>query len=227
MPQTKTCDDDTTAVLFSGGVDSTVLLGWLLERGQCVQPIYVRAGLFWEHAEEPAARQVLRELRVRYGSRLAPLKVLELPVHDVYGEHWSTTGRDVPDDATEDEAVYLPGRNPLLLLKACLWCSSAGMRRLAIGTLSGNPFRDATAAFFDAFEQMFAEATGVRVAILRPFAKRSKHELLAIGHLLPLDQTFSCLAPVAGDPCGECNKCAERSRVLQMVDVEECGTIGP
>jgi 7-cyano-7-deazaguanine synthase len=222
-----TIDDNTTAVLFSGGVDSTVLLGWLLERGHCAHPIYVRAGLFWEHAEEPAARQVLRELRVRYGSRLARLKILELPVRDVYGEHWSTTGRDVPDDATEDEAVYLPARNPLLLLKACLWCASAGIRQLAIGTLSGNPFRDATTAFFDAFEQMFVEATGTQVAILRPFASRSKRELLAIGHLLPLDQTFSCLAPVEGAHCGACNKCAERSRVLQIVDVGERRTVGP
>jgi 7-cyano-7-deazaguanine synthase len=221
-------DDETTAVLFSGGVDSTVLLGWLLEGGHRVQPIYVRAGLYWETAEEPAARQVLHEMRSRYGRRLARLKVLELPVRDVYGEHWSTTGRGVPDDATSDEAVYLPGRNPLLLLKACLWCAAADIRRLAIGTLSRNPFRDATPAFFDTFEQMFVEATGTRIEILRPFAKLSKRELLALGHLLPLEATFSCLAPEDGLQCGKCNKCAERSQVLELVGAGwDGGTVGP
>lgn len=211
--------DNTTAVLFSGGVDSTVLAGWLLERVVRVQPIYVRAGLYWESAEEPAARQVLHEMRIRYGSRLARLKVLDLPVGDLYGEHWSTTGRNVPDETTEDEAVYLPGRNPLLLMKACLWCAGAGIRRLAIGTLSRNPFPDATTTFFRAFEQMFAEATGEEVEIIRPFAELDKNELLDLGHLLPLDQTFSCLAPIEGTHCGACNKCAERSRVLELQTV--------
>jgi 7-cyano-7-deazaguanine synthase len=191
-----------------------VLLGWLLERGYQVQPIYVRAGLYWEAAEHAAAEVVLGELRSRYGRRLAHLKLLSIPVDDLYAGHWSTTGQDVPGEETDDSAVFLPGRNPLLLLKACLWCINAGIRQLALGTLARNPFRDATGEFFDSFEKMLLEATGVKVDILRPFAKLAKQDLLALGHLLPLDYTFSCLAPIDGAHCGVCNKCAERQRAL-------------
>ena len=33
---------------------------------------------------------------------------------------------------------------------------------------------------------------------------------MALGRGLPLELTFSCIAPVAGQHCGRCNKCAER-----------------
>ena len=82
---------------------------------------------------------------------LAPLVVLDLPLADLYGQHWSTGGRQTPDGTTPDEAVYLPGRNPLLLVKSRLWCQLNGVGRLALGTLKNNPFADATAEFFASF----------------------------------------------------------------------------
>lgn len=205
---------NSVAVLFSGGVDSTVLVGWMLHQGYRVQPLYVRGGLIWERAELPAAERVVKALHARHRNMLAEVRVLSMPVDDLYGRHWSTTGRAVPDRESSDEAVHLPGRNPLLLLKASLWCADHGIHRLAIGTLSRNPFRDATEAFFRAFEQMLWEATGTRIRILRPFASLTKEELLSLGAGLPLEQTFSCLSPVRGAHCGECNKCAERQRAL-------------
>ena len=46
---------------------------------------------------------------------LGALEVLEMPVQDLYGDHWSLTGVDPPGRESPDEAVYLPGRNLLLL----------------------------------------------------------------------------------------------------------------
>jgi len=44
-----------------------------------------------------------------------PLVVMNSPITDVYGSHWSVSGREVPDERSADDAVYLPGRNLLLL----------------------------------------------------------------------------------------------------------------
>src|SRR5947209_1491894 len=107
------------AVLISGGLDSAVLLGEALRDRPAVHPLYVRTGLYWEAAELQHLRRFLEALS---GPALRPLHVLELPVADLYGEHWSLTGRDVPGADTPDEAVFLPGRNVLLLAKAILWC---------------------------------------------------------------------------------------------------------
>jgi 7-cyano-7-deazaguanine synthase len=208
----------TTGLMLSGGVDSAVLLDQLLCRGWRVAPIYVRTGCIWESCELNAIRSFLAAMA---HPRLTSLEVLEMPLEDLYGDHWSITGADPPDDASPDEAVFLPGRNPLLLIKPALWCWMHGIEHLALATLAGNPFDDATPEFFARFEQMFREATGRHVHIARPFERLPKHRVLELGRHLPLELTFSCLAPTGGLHCGRCNKCAERRRAfrqLQFVD---------
>ena len=120
-----------------------------------------------------------------------------------------------------DEAVYLPGRNPLLLIKARLWCQMHGISRLAVGTLAANPFSDATDAFFELFESAMDQATDSSVQLLRPFATWTKYDVMRYGAKLPLHLTFSCLAPIGGGHCGSCNKCAERQRAFQFIDTPD------
>jgi 7-cyano-7-deazaguanine synthase len=200
-----------TGLLLSGGVDSAVLLGQLLERGWRVAPFYVRTGCVWERCE---LRAVERFLTAVASPRLMELVLLEMPLEDLYGDHWSISGAHVPDDASPDEAVFLPGRNPLLLIKPMLWCWMHNIEHLALGTLASNPFEDATAEFFARFEEMVREATGQRVQIARPFERLSKDRVMEMGRQLPLELTFSCLAPVEGLHCGRCNKCAERRKAF-------------
>ena len=145
---------------------------------------------------------------------LQPLVVLEQPVADVYGPHWSVTGRAVPDADTPDEAVFLPGRNVLLLAKALLWCHLRGVPAVALGALDSNPFPDATPAFFRAFQDVVNRAVGGRVEVRLPFAGLHKTAVMHLGRDLPLAHTFSCIAPVDGGHCGRCNKCAERRRAF-------------
>src|SRR5438105_4622518 len=131
---------DTLAVLISGGLDSAILLGDALRR-QAVVPIYMRCGLRWEPVEAEYLQRYLDALRC---PALKPLVTLEQPIADVYGSHWSITGNDVPDARTRDEAVFLPGRNVLLLAKSLLWCHLHAVPALALGSLQSNPFPDAT-----------------------------------------------------------------------------------
>src|SRR6266508_309430 len=111
------------AVLTSGGLDSAVLMAEFLDEGRVVQPIYVRFGLAWEATEVDHLRRFLATLP---GSELRPLVAVELPVADTYGSHWSCTADDRPDADTPDEAVYLPGRNLILLAKSSIWCALHG-----------------------------------------------------------------------------------------------------
>src|SRR4051794_31802891 len=107
------------AVLVSGGLDSAVLLGEALQSRTFVHPLYIRCGLFWEAVELDHLRRFLAAVD---GPALRPLHVLEMPVGDLYPAHWSLTGEGAPGADTPDEAVFLPGRNVLLLSKAMLWC---------------------------------------------------------------------------------------------------------
>jgi 7-cyano-7-deazaguanine synthase len=209
---------DPLAVLISGGLDSAILLGEALRRGRTVQPLYVRQGLYWEEAELQHLRRFLGALQT---SHLRPLHVLELPVADVYADHWSLTGRGVPAADTPDEAVYLPGRNVLLLAKALLWCRLHGVDAVALAPLGSNPFPDATPAFFDDFAALVNRATVGQVRVLRPYAQLHKSDVMRRGRGLPLKWTFSCMRPVGGRHCGGCNKCAERRRAFADVDLPD------
>jgi len=197
----------TIGLLLSGGIDSAVLLDQLLAGGRRVVPFYVRTGCVWDARELAAVRNFLSAVGQE---SLADLVVLDMPLDDMYADHWSITGTNVPDDSSPDDAVFIPGRNPLLLIKPVLWCQMHGIAELAIATLENNPFDDATPQFFDLFEQMMGKATGQGVQVVRPFEQLPKHRVIELGRHLPLELTFSCLSPRGEMHCGRCNKCAER-----------------
>jgi 7-cyano-7-deazaguanine synthase len=201
----------TLAVLISGGLDSAILLGEALQSHAAVHPLYVRTGLAWEAAELRHLGQFLAAVQ---GPALRPLQVLDLPVADLYGAHWSITGQDVPGADSPDEAVFLPGRNVLLLAKAMLWCHLHGLPAVALALLGSNPFPDATPAFFSAYQSAVNQAVGGAVQVHRPYAGLSKTEVMRRGWGLPLERTFSCIRPLAGRHCGRCNKCNERRRAF-------------
>ena len=199
-------------LLQSGGLDSSILLAELLCQGHRVQPFYVRSHLIWEDAELRAVERFSHAMAERFPGRMDPRVVLDLPVDDLYHGHWSVTGRETPGEGSPDEAVYLPGRNLLLLVKAAVWSRSHGIDEIALGLLRSNPFGDATNAFFEQFQAVCNVALGGRLRFVRPFGHLSKAQVMALGRGLPLEATFSCIAPVDGLHCGRCNKCAERIR---------------
>ncbi len=201
-------------LLLSGGLDSGILLGHLLQQGHRVRPFYVRSGLVWERAEMAALGRLLRACACE---RLDELVVLELPLDDLYADHWSITGRGVPEAESPDSAVYLPGRNALLIVKAAVWCRLHAVEQLALAVLASNPFADATDDFFAGFESVLNRAVDGRLRIVRPFARLDKRQVMQLGVAAPLELTFSCISPMDEAHCGRCNKCAERQAAFDLI----------
>jgi 7-cyano-7-deazaguanine synthase len=210
---------DKLVVLASGGLDSAVLVADQAAPDTVVQPVYIRFGLAWERVEEAHLRRYLGSLRDQ--GEVRPLVVLELPISDVYGAHWSVGGAGAPDETTPDEAVYLPGRNLLLLAKTSVWCALQGVGRIALGTLRANPFADASGQFLSGFAALASTALGRRLEVVTPFSALSKAEVLSLGRDLPLELTFSCIAPAGTEHCGTCNKCAERRKAFAGAGIED------
>jgi 7-cyano-7-deazaguanine synthase len=162
----------------SGGLDSCILLKHLLDVGNGVKPFYIRSGLCWEEAELAALERYLADMAAR---RLQPLTVFDLPLADVYGDHWSVTGRCVPGASTPDEAVFLPGRNVLLMTKAALWCQMHDIDQLALATLKSNPFEDASSSFFDKLGEVLSGMWPRTIRIVRPFGELEKQQVMEMG----------------------------------------------
>ena len=211
-------DTGAVAVLTSGGLDSAILVAELLRQGRPVQPIYVRFGLVWEVVEEAHLRRFLSTLP-------APAPVaLEFPIADVYAAHWSISADGIPDADTPDEAVYLPGRNLLLVAKTAVWCALHAWPTVALGTLKGNPFADSSREFFAGLESVVHTGLDWPLQIVTPFSELTKAEVLELGRGIELDHTFSCISPVGDDHCGQCNKCAERRRAFEALAILDLTT---
>ena len=135
-------------------------------------------------------------------------------MRDVYSAaHWAVEGRP-PAYHTPDEDVYLPGRNVILLGKAGVFCAAANIDRLVLGTLSHNPFPDATPVFRSAMAAALSLGLAHALTIEAPFADVGKAEVIRRGAALdvPFAVTLSCMNPKLREPvhCGTCSKCRER-----------------
>jgi 7-cyano-7-deazaguanine synthase len=203
-----------TGVLLSGGLDSVVLVADEASRG-AVQPIYVSVGLSWEPAERAMVERCLAS--GAFGGTVGPLVALTIDMRDIYAStHWAVRGQP-PAYHTPDEDVYLPGRNIILLGKAGVYCAAAGLDRLVLGTLSGNPFPDATAEFRGVMERTLTLGLGHALRVEAPYATLTKTDVIRRGAALgvPFELTMSCMNPqtdAAGTlkHCGACSKCRER-----------------
>jgi 7-cyano-7-deazaguanine synthase len=210
-----------SAVLFSGGLDSAVLLAQTLRDEGSAQPIHVRAGLAWEDAEARAIARLLDAPPFR--GRTAPVATLGVDMRDIYPPtHWAVVGRPPAYD-TPDEDVFLEGRNIVLIAKAAVLCARLDLPRLAIGPLLGNPFPDATPEFFETMAAAMALGLARPFHVAAPFARLHKEDVIRIGLDLgvPLGLTLSCMNPAGDRHCGRCSKCRERIDAFRAAGVAD------
>lgn len=210
---------DTTAVLFSSGLDSAVLAA-AEARTRTVHPIYVSAGLAWEREELAAVERLLAA--PVYGG-LEPIARLTFTVADLYPPtHWALRGTP-PGFDTPDEDVYLTGRNIVLLSKAGIYCAQHKLPRIAIGPLAGNPFPDATPEFFAAMSRTLSLGLAHDVAIDAPLVTMHKSDVIRLGAELgvPFELTLSCMNPRQGLHCGQCSKCRERRDAFHEAGIDD------
>jgi 7-cyano-7-deazaguanine synthase len=207
------------AVLCSGGLDSGVLLLDLARRTGHAVPLFVRAGHPWEDAERGALARLLDAVSE---PRVAPVRDLALPMGDVYGRHWSMTGAGAPGWDAPDETVELRGRNLVLLSKALVLAAIEGWPTVAMGSLGGNPFPDATPEFFAAIAATASRALRAPLEVVAPYRELTKSDVIRRGAELPLELTLSCLRPTPdGRHCGDCNKCRERAEAFLAAGVAD------
>jgi 7-cyano-7-deazaguanine synthase len=211
---------EAVCVLASGGLDSGVLVAELAKEFPQVYPVYVRCGLFWERAERYWLQRFLKKLRVGF-PHIQSLTTLTMDLREIYGDHWSLTGKNVPDYDSDDFEVYLPGRNIILLAKTAVFCVLRGITTIATAPLSANPFPDGTPQFYQHIQSVLSEGMATSLVVRTPFRQLSKEEVIHLGKDLPLELTFSCISPKERLHCGECGKCAERIKAFQAVGLAD------
>ena len=187
-------------VLFSGGLDSTVLLYDAIERNP-------DAGVISFDFGQPSIREELYAVAQFKHHLDFSGPVLKIPMLRV--ETYMGSGGDGPR--------VLPGRNLIMLAYAQQYAAMNGFDRVVYGATKDDhdDYPDCTPRFVGMLSQATWLDTKVRVAI--PLAGHTKAQVVERGRELnvPFDWTWSCYQPVAlNRPCGECASCVAREAAL-------------
>ncbi len=197
-------------VVYSGGLDSTVLLYHLRSEGHTVRALSVDYGQ--RHRRElDAAADIATALGLEH--RIVDLTNFGALVS------WSaltSSAIAVPREeyARENmEVTTVPNRNMVLLALAIAWAAGQHDDAVAFAAHAGRTltYPDCRPEFAAAMDHAARLADWRPIAVLAPFVTWRKADIVRRGHALgvPLERTWSCYI---GGPrhCGECATCRDR-----------------
>jgi 7-cyano-7-deazaguanine synthase len=208
-------------VLFSGGLDSTVLAAQLQADG--IETLLLSIDYGQRHAKElDRAEKIALALGL-------PHRILRLPdLGPLLGGSSLTDDQvELPEGHYAEEsmkATVVPNRNMILLALAGGHALSIGFDTIAYAAHAGDHtiYPDCRPEFADAMEKALGLADWKNLNLLRPFVNFSKEELVRKGNELgaPLQLTWSCYAG-REKHCGKCGTCVERKEAFALAKVED------
>jgi 7-cyano-7-deazaguanine synthase len=220
----------TALVLFSGGQDSTVCLGWALERFERVETIGFDYGQ--RHRVELDVRPKIREkiavIKPEWKARLGDDHVLKLDALAAISETALTRDVEIEIGANGLPTTFVPGRNLIFLAYAGALAYRRGASHLVAGMCetdySGYP--DCRNESVQTMARALALGMDKELLIETPLMRIDKAQTFAMAQKiggdafirLVVDDTHSCYLGDRshrhdwGYGCGECPACRLRAQ---------------
>lgn len=210
-----------TAVLLSGGLDSTTALHWAHRHHEVVCALSFNYGSNHAERELACARWQAEALGIPY----RPIDI------SVLAQHLSSAllsgAAAIPTGEYDEENMkqtVVPFRNGIFLAIAAGIAESCGAEGLVIAAHSGDHalYPDCREDFMEAMGQAIQRGTYANLQILRPFIHNSKAEIAAAGAELGVNfaHTYSCYCGGA-QHCGCCATCQERKAAFAAAGIPD------
>ena len=210
-----------TVLIYSGGLDSTVLLYHLHAAGHTLRALSVDYGQR-HRCELTRAAEICARLGVSH--QVADLSAIQ-PL--ISGSSLTSPEIEVAEGHYTEEnmkSTVVPNRNMIFLALATGHALSIGAESIAYAAHSGDHaiYPDCRNEFADAMATAIRLADWNTVELSRPFVDWTKADIVRRGHELgvPFERTWSCYK--GGDlHCGRCGTCIERREAFDLAGVPD------
>ena len=207
-----------TVLLYSGGLDSTVLLYKLKEDKHDVHCFLANYGQ--RHKKELSFAK-------RHCSRHS-IPFSEVHLQTYAGSSQTSEYIDVPEGHYEDESMkktVVPNRNMILIANAVALAITQKASQVAIAAHAGDHaiYPDCRPEFLDTMRHATCIATEwTPVDLFFPFWSIDKTEIVRLGDRLgvPFELTWSCYKGLDFH-CGKCGTCIERREAFELAGIED------
>lgn len=209
---------EASVVLFSGGIDSTVLLAYCLEKQMQIQALTISTNV--DSKEVAAAREIACGLSVY--QRVIDLSALDELNRDISGVEFSVGG--LSGGCTTIGRCQAPLSIEIMLAVAAMYAipRARGICKI-FWAIHKDDIKKSPSIFITLgrLERLIKASYGP-FWFEMPFVSMTKREVVALGKKLdaPLVKTWSCADKLAENPCGICGQCKERKAVLESLEVE-------
>jgi 7-cyano-7-deazaguanine synthase len=201
-----------TKLIYSGGMDSTVLLYWLRKFGHDVSCVSFHYGQ--RHSKElDCAARICDLLGVEHD-------IIQLP--KLRGSSLVGEG-EIPHGHYAEESMkrtVVPNRNMVMLAHATSIAIADKCDAVAYGCHAGDHaiYPDCRPEFSATMAAAISMCDWHSIQLLTPFISIDKTEIARISKRLavPLDMTWTCYEG-GESPCGLCGSCVERNEAINSI----------
>jgi len=210
---------------LSGGMDSTTLLGFLLNKEysvECCTFTYGSKHNKWESQAALAVVDFYRQQHYHVGHHRFDLT----EVFSDFKSDLLLTGGDIPEGHFESEVMkqtVVPGRNLIMSSIMLGLAESIKATYIALGVHSGDHhiYPDCRPAFVNALREVAEVQTEGKVTVSAPFQMYNKEQILGLGYsldpIVPYYETRTCYKDQKVS-CGKCGSCQERLEAFASIN---------
>jgi 7-cyano-7-deazaguanine synthase len=213
---------------LSGGMDSTTLLGFLLEQGFSVHCISFTYGSKHNKYEQVAVKNII-EYYLRGGFKVTFSHIDLFEQFYLIKSNLLLSGGDIPEGHYNEPTMKLtvvPGRNLIISSFLAAIAESTNAQSIALGVHSGDHFiyPDCRPEFINSLQQTLFYSTEGKVKIITPFTELNKADILKIGYslktIIPYHLTRTCYKDQEIS-CGKCGSCVERLEAFSLINKKD------
>jgi len=216
--------NDTVVMGLSGGMDSATVLGYYVNKGYKVFP------LFFHYGSKHNVHEIKSAIKLTEYYLTEPIKIVSL---DFIGKLFKSNLLDgqgeIPEGYYTDENMSLtvvPGRNSIFISIMAGYAESVGANIVAVGTHMGDHdiYPDCRKEFIIAMDNAICLSSDQKVYIETPVQELDKTGILKMGYSfdkpVPYEFTRTCYKDQILS-CGKCGSCTERLEAFKNIGKED------